>query len=175
MERLKSQLLAMVQSVLKFIQALCTSPSDYVFLEAKNTSRRPTCSCLAKCEFKLIFLNYEKWKTIPILQLVLSNLAHCGSWDCQGLMVQQRHTEKNKKGESLTLLVVPAPLDFSLGKSLVTFNGGGGWRNCDIMCLKCQMEDLCWGRVLAVLWRKGVFSHASFTQWAASWICGIIQ
>lgn len=53
-ERLKSQLLAMVQSVLKFIQALCTSPSDYVFLEAKNTPRRLT------SKFKLIFLNYEK-------------------------------------------------------------------------------------------------------------------
>lgn len=60
MERLNSQLLAMVQSVFKFIQALCTSPSDYVFLEAKNTPCRLACSCLAKCEFKLIFLNYEK-------------------------------------------------------------------------------------------------------------------
>ncbi len=142
-ERLKSQLLAMVQSVLKFIQALCTSPSDYVFLEAKNTPRRLT------CKFKLILLNYEKWKTIPILLLVLSNLALCGSWDCQPFMVQQRHTE-NK----IWISDPPCratPLDFSLGKSLVTFNDGGGWRNCDIMGLKCQMEDLCGGRVLAVL------------------------
>lgn len=78
----------------------------------KNAPRRLPCSCLAKCEFKLIFLNYVKRKTIPILRLVLSNLALCGSWDFLGLMVQQRHTEKIL--DSLTLLVVPPHLTFHL-------------------------------------------------------------
>ncbi len=142
-ERLKSQLLAMVQSVLKFIQALCTSPLIMSFLRQKNTPRRLT------CKFKLIFLNYEKWKTIPILQLVLSNLVLCSSWDCQAF----NGSAKTYRKQNLNLWPSLSchPLDFSLGKSLVTFNGGGGWRNCDIMGLKCQMEDLCGGRVLAVL------------------------
>lgn len=101
--------------------------SVYFFLllclsQGKNAPGRLPCSCLAKCEFKLIFLNYEKRKTIPILRHILSNLVLCGSWDSQGLMVQQRHT-----GEKMRFSDPPscaAPLDFSLGKSLVTFNAG---------------------------------------------------
>lgn len=87
----------------------------------KNTPHKLPCSCLENVS--LIFLNYEKIKTIPILRHILSNLALCGSWDSQGLMVQQRHTEKKKKRFSDPPSCA-APLDFSLGKSLVTFNAG---------------------------------------------------